>query len=243
LALVNAAPPEDRLVWSLWLAAAIVFVGGLTPLVFGGTSSRMAGVAVPYTISAAAFAGCALAHRQGRLFTALLYFVGGLAVVYGLLSMFAVPLQLAVLGSCPAAPEPCPGGLPRALGAGENTGLGAAAAFGLVALFVGFFGLIVIFRRSVLPVMTPPVREIPPVAPARTVEEPKAAANGAEPMAIEDEPELPAHVEEELPELPPHEPDPPTRADAENLGRGSGDPGGSDSGEAPSSGANASVDA
>lgn len=198
--------------WSLWLGAAIVFIGGLTPLVFGGTSSRMASVVVPFTVAAAAFAGCALAHRQGRLFTALLYFVGGLAIVYGLLSMFAVPLQLAVLGSCPVAPGPCTSGLPRALSAGENTGLGAAAAFGLVAMFVAFFGLMVIFRRAVAPSTTPPVRQIPPVvaAPAVKPATTRAAENGAEATAAAEEPELPPHVEEQLPELPPHESDPPT---------------------------------
>jgi hypothetical protein len=210
---VNPAPAQERLVWSLWLAAAIVFVGGLTPIVFGGTSSRMTGVAIPFTIAAAAFVGCALAHQQGRLFTALLYFVGGLAIVYGLLSMFAVPLQLAVLGSCPVAPAPCAGGLPRALSAGENTGLGSAAAFGLVAMFVGFFGLMVVFRKTALPASTPPARQISPVgagATAQHVVETKAAENGSAPKTVEEEPELPAHVEEELPELPPHEPDPPT---------------------------------
>ena len=212
MALVNATAAEERLVWSLWLAAAIVFIGGLTPLLFGGTSSRMAGVAIPYTVAAAAFAGCALAHRQGRLFPALLYFVGGLAIVYGLLSMFAVPLQLAVLGSCPVAPAPCAAGLPRVLSGGENTGLGTAAAFGLVAMFVGFFGLMVIFRRAVLPLTAPPMRQIPAVAPSQPapVAETKASANGASPEAVEDELELPPHVEEELPELPPHESDPPT---------------------------------
>jgi hypothetical protein len=214
LALVNAGPGEDRLVWSLWLAAGIAFIGGLTPLVFGGTSSRLAGVAVPFTVAAAAFAGCALAHNQGRLFTSLLYFVGGLAIVYGLLSMFAVPLQLAVLGSCPVVPDPCSSGLPRALSGGENTGLGAATAFGLVAIFVGFFGLMVIFRRAMAPFATPPVRQIPPIAVAAPVQpapEAKAAENGAEGVAAsEEEPELPPHVEEELPELPPHESDPPT---------------------------------
>lgn len=214
MALVSEAPAQERLVWSLWLAAGIVFLGGFLPIVFGGTSSRMAGVAVPFTIAAAAFAGCAYAHNQGRLFTALLYFAGGLAIVYGILSMFAVPLQLAVLGSCPVAPAPCPGGLPRAMSAGENTGLGAAAAFGLVSLFVGFFGLMVIYRRAVLPPVTPSVRQIPPVAatPAETVPvaEARAAENGAEPVLAEEEPELPAHVEEELPELPPHESGPPS---------------------------------
>ncbi|HKW58863.1 MAG TPA: hypothetical protein VJR46_03825 [Candidatus Dormibacteraeota bacterium] len=209
---MNSAPAQDRLVWSLWLAAAIVFVGGLTPFVFGGTSSRMTNVIFPFTVAAAALVACALVHRQGRLVTSLLYFVGGLAIVYGVLSMFAVPLELAVLGSCPAPPAPCTSGLPRALTVAENTGMGFAAGFGLVALFVGFFGLMVVFRKPLLPAAAPPVRQIPPVSqptPATPVET-KAVENGASPQAGEEEPELPAHVEEEPPELPPHESDPPT---------------------------------
>jgi hypothetical protein len=219
LALVNQGHAQERLVWSLWLAAAIVFVGGLTPFVFAGTSSRMANVVFPFTIAAAAFVGCALVYAQGRLVTSLLYFVGGLAIVYGVLSMFAVPLELAVLGSCPAPPAPCTTGLPRALTVGENTGMGFAAGFGLVSLFVGFFGLMVVFRKPLLPAAPPPVRQIPPVVPAKhpeakpaeaTPADARAAENGAAPRATEEEPELPAHEEEELPELPPHESEPPT---------------------------------
>ena len=208
MALVNAAPNQERSVWSLWVAAGIVFVGGLMPFVFGGTSSRMASVVVPFTIAAVAFAACGFLHRQGRLVTAILYFIGGLAVVYGVLSMFAVPLELAVLGSCPAAPAQCTSGLPRTLSSGENTGMGFAAGFGLLALFIGFFGLMVVFRTPVIPIPPPPERTIPPVAPA-TPAAAKAAENGGAVKPVEDEPELPAHVEEELPELPPHESDPP----------------------------------
>ena len=88
-----------------------------------------------------------------------------------------------------------------------------------MAIFVGFFGLMVVFRRPLLPPQTPPMeRKIPPLTEAKPAPEVKPAAataseaptsNGAEP----DEPaleELPPHVEEELPELPPHESNPPT---------------------------------
>ena len=93
--------------WSFWLAAGIAFIGGLWPLVFGGTSSRVAMAVIPFTVSAAALAACGFFYRQGRAITAVIYFVGGLALVYGLLSMLAVPLEIAVLGSCPAPPAPC----------------------------------------------------------------------------------------------------------------------------------------
>jgi hypothetical protein len=136
--------------------------------------------------------------------------------------------MLAVLGTCPAPPTPCTGGLERSLTVGENTGIGFAAAFGLAALFVGFFGLVVVYRRTAVRPPAPPVRSIPPVESTRSappvVEPAPAAANGAEPATTaepsasaeprvaeeEPEPELPAHEEEERPELPPHESKPPS---------------------------------
>src|SRR5690242_12341532 len=86
----------------------------------------MANAAIPFTIAALAMGGCALVHRQGRAITAILYFAAGLALVYGMLAMFAVPLELAVLGTCAAPPAPCVGGVGRPLTVGENTGMGFA---------------------------------------------------------------------------------------------------------------------
>jgi hypothetical protein len=204
---VSAPGREQRLIWSLWLAAGIVFVGGLLPLFFGGTSSRVSNVVIPFTIGAVGLAACALLHDQNRTTVGIVYFVAGLAIVYGLLAMFALPIRLAALGSCPVAPYPCTSGLPRALSDAENNGIGSAAAFGLIGLFVGFFGLFTLYRRPTPPPFTPPVRSIPPMrAPV-----PKQAAVAAEtssstppaPAEQEPEPELPAH--EEPLELPPHE--------------------------------------
>lgn len=198
--MVSAPGREQRLIWSLYLAAGIIFVGGLLPLFFGGTSSRVSSVVVPFTIGAIGLAACALLHDQNRTTVAIVYFVAGLAIVYGLLSMFALPIRLAALGSCPVAPYPCTSGLPRALSDGENTGIGSAAAFALVGLFVGFFGLFTLYRRPIPPPFTPPVRSIPPVQPI--VRKPAAVTVAAPEKDAELE-ELPAH--EEPPELPPHE--------------------------------------
>lgn len=217
---MNPAPAsEQRAIWSLWLAAGIVFVGGLLPLFFGGTSSRVSSVVVPFTIGAVGLAAVALLQEQNRTILGILYFVAGLAIVYGLLSMFALPIRLAALGSCPVAPYPCPSGLPRALSDGESNGLGSAAAFGIVGLMVGFFGLVTRYRRPVLPPFTPPERKIPPMpaaaAPAATAETDAPSTNSseraAEPAELEEPeeaPELPAP--EEPPELPPHESSPST---------------------------------
>jgi hypothetical protein len=182
------------------------------PLVLGGSSSRLVGAVIPFTIGAIGFAATALLHNQSRAPVAILYFLAGLAIVYGLMSMVSLPIRLAALGSCPAAPAPCTSGLPRVLSAGENNGMGAAAAFGLVSLFVGFFGLVTIYRRHAPAPFTPPARKIPPMPPAPATTTPDsgdhvvaAAARGPEqPDEVEEEPaELPAP--EELPELPAHE--------------------------------------
>ena len=122
---------EPHLIWSFWAAGAFVVLGGAIPFLIGGSSSRIASVFIPFAIAALAFAACALIHEQGRTVTSALYLLAGLAIVYGLLTMFALPLQLAVLGTCPIPPQPCPSGLQHALTVSENTGIGAAAAFGM----------------------------------------------------------------------------------------------------------------
>lgn len=204
-----AAQQDQRLIWSFWLAAGIALVGGLLPIVFGGTSSRLSGVILPFAVAAAGFAACALMNTQSRLVVAIIYFLAGLAIVYGLMSMFSLPVRLAALGSCPVAPQPCTTGLPRALSDAENNGIGSAAAFGIAALFVGFFGLVTLYRRTAAPQFTPPVRKIPPMPPATTSDSPDYPRSGVTQMAdkpdeAEDE-ELELPAPEELPELPAHE--------------------------------------
>ena len=201
----------SRLIWAFYLAAAIALVGGALPFVFGGASSRVAGVILPFGVATAGLVACALLHNQSRLVVAIVYFLAGLAIVYGLISMFSLPVRLAALGSCPVAPNPCTTGLPRALTDGENTGIGTAAAFGIAALFVGFFGLVTLYRRTAPPPYVPPVRTIPPMPPPppmgdrpdnRPVEAVKTAGRPDD-LPAEELEELPAP--EELPELPAHE--------------------------------------
>jgi hypothetical protein len=164
-------------------------------------------VVVPYVIGAFALGATALFHHQGRTFAAIVYFVAGLAIMFGLLTMFSLPVRLAVLGTCPALPAPCPAGFERPLTDAENTGMGVATALGLLAVFLGFFGLVTLYRRPLPgPVMPPAVRQVPPVpspAPPVPAPEPPSPAP-ADPVAEEPE-ELPAHEEEDVPELPPHE--------------------------------------
>lgn len=189
------------------------------PIVFAGTSSRLSGVLVPFWAAAIAFGACAVLHNQGRTVTSIVYFVAGLAVVFGLLAMFSLPLRLAVLGTCPALPAACTTGLPRPLTDAENTGMGAAAVLGILSVFIGFLGLMVLYRRPYTPTSTPPTRLIPPMPspstqpevetaePVKPQPEKVAAIESASQNSHEAEepPELPEHEDEEPPELPPHE--------------------------------------
>ncbi|HYL08362.1 MAG TPA: hypothetical protein VEU76_07415 [Candidatus Udaeobacter sp.] len=216
--------PQERMIWAFWGAAALAAVGGLMPIVFAGTSGRLAGVIIPYWIAAIGFGACALIYRQGRIPVAVIYFFAGMAIVFGLLAMFSLPMRLAVLGTCPAPPAPCASGLPRPLTDAENTGMGVAAVMGILSVFVGFLGLSVLYRRSPAPPSVP-TRRIPPMPPRPSAPEPAAPAPvpaqpvDEKPVAQDEPEELPAHeedevpelpAEEEVPELPAHEPTPPS---------------------------------
>ena len=226
---VGVVPGKERMIWAFWGAAALAALGGLMPVVFAGTAGRLTGVVVPFWVAAAALGACAVIYEQGRVTATIVYFIAGLAIVFGLLAMFTLPLRLAVLGTCPAAPAPCTTGLPRPLTDAENTGMGAAATLGILAVFVGFFGLSVLYRRTTVPPAAPPERRIPPVParpavpePAAPAVEPAQPAAGLEPEATsatqaaeapeepEEPEELPPHQEEELPELPAPESSAPT---------------------------------
>jgi hypothetical protein len=174
---VNSPVHERRLVWAFWIASGLAAVGGIAPLVFAGTSGRVGGVLVPFWVAAVALGACAIFYRQGRPLVTGLYFIAGLAVVYGMLLMLSVPLRLLVIGTCPPLPANCLPGLEKPLTEGETTGLWFAVGIGALAIFVGFFGLVALFRRPALMPSAPPVRNIPPV------EDHPAAAPTTEPVA------------------------------------------------------------
>lgn len=202
---VNPTPgQEHRIVWSFWLAAALAMIAGIVPVVAAGTSSRIAAVWIPLAVAAAALAGCALLYPSGKTIAAGLYFIAGLAIVYGILTMLAVPLRLAVVGTCPATLSHCPIGFEQPLTAGESTGLGFGTGIGIVALFTGFFGLLTLYRRGQIPDVSPPParRAEPAPSPApQPPTEPAPAPAAAEPAAA------PAAVEPEAPPAP-SEPEP-----------------------------------
>lgn len=176
---------DQRTVWAFWLACVLAVVAALSPLVFGGGSNRLGGAVVPFAVAAVALGACALLYTQGRPIATGLYFLASLAIVYAILALVAVPLRLAVLGTCPPAPARCGVGLERPLTGAENTALGFAVGIGVVAILTGFFGLVTIYRRLAQPPeFAPPARRVAPLtakAPAESAAVPPSASIDATP--------------------------------------------------------------
>lgn len=189
------------MLWSFWIACGLAVTGALAPfLLAAGGPNRIAGAAVPFGVAAVAMGVNALMYHQGRPLATTLYFVAGLALVYGMLQMIQVPLLLAVLGNCSAAPSvTCPPGSAQPLTTGENSGLAIGVAMGILAILVGFFGLLMLYRMGPQPSIPPPTRrasgEAPPVrrdraltpvvtAPAAEVETAPSSVAVAEPEAL-----------------------------------------------------------
>jgi len=192
---------------AFWVAAALAAVGGVAPLLVAlGHTNRIGAVVFPFAAATVAMAAVALFYRHGRSLSALVYFLGGLAIAYGLLLVLAVPMRLAVTGSCPPAPQSCSSGFEMQLTSQESTGLSLAVAFGILALLAGFVGLATLYRQKA-PDARPPVwPTLPPKPPA-----PQAAPE-AKP---EPEPEPTPVPEPELVAEPEPAPEPATAAEPE----------------------------
>lgn len=132
---------------AFWAGCASVAIGGIGSLIAGaGHTNRLAAVVVPFLVAAGGFAVLALMHQRGRAFSTLAYIISGLAISYGLLLALAVPLRLAVEGTCPPAPQRCTSGAELQLSNQELVALTIAVTFGLLALFIGYFGLSALYR-------------------------------------------------------------------------------------------------
>lgn len=192
--------------WAFWIACGLAVIGAVLPLLLGvGSSSRMGGGAIPFAVAAVAFAANALIYHQGRPLAAILYFVAGLAIVYGVLAVLAVPLRLAVVGTCPPALASCPSNFERGLSANENAGLSIAVAMGVLAVLTGFFGLLMLYRRRGPATVTHATPTWPQRAPEPATAESTATASPA--PATNQAPEAePAPAPEPMLELEPPEP-------------------------------------
>ena len=197
--LMDSTPQKEaRVLWSFWLACGLSITGGIAPLLLAaGGTNRVAVALIPFGVAAGAFAVDALIFDRGKPIATSLYFVASIALVYGMLAMIAIPLRVAVLGTCPPAPAACPVGFEYQLTSGENSGLAIGIAMGTLAILVGFFGLLMLFRiRTNVYAAPPPVRRDAPITPAPAAmpvappKEPEPAV--AAPAAAEPEP---AHLE------------------------------------------------
>ena len=201
--------------WAFWIAAAMAAIGAVAPILFSaGAHSRLAGVIIPFGIATIALAANGYMHNRGRPLAVSLYFVAGIAIVYGILAMVAVPLRLAVVGVCPPAPARCPVGFEQQLTSGENSGLGVATFTGVLAIFIGFYALLLLYRRHAaaarkltslwpsqapakppLPAEAPPAVAAPEPAPPAEIAPAMAAppiATAAPPAQAQEAPAAPA---------------------------------------------------
>src|ERR1700682_635002 len=167
----NSTAQERRVMWAFWIACGLAVVGGVAPFLLGGGANRISGVALPFAVAAVALGACAIFYLQGKPVATGLYFVASLAIVYGILYMVAVPLRLAVVGTCPPDPASCLVGYERPLTGGESTSLGFSAGMGIVSVLTGFFGLTMLYHLlPVSPPETPPTRRVAPVPKNSTIE-------------------------------------------------------------------------
>jgi hypothetical protein len=193
---------DARVVWSFWIAAALVAVGAAAPFITSfGASSRVGTVLIPFGIAAVALALNARLYHRGRPLAVALYFIAGLAIVYGILLMLSVPIRLAVVGTCPPSPALCPPGAEVAMTDGESNGFAIATFCGVLGVFIGFYGLLMLYRRrAALAKEAPQVWPAqPPAKPA--AETPVEAVAERKPEPDDEPKELPAPLEPK--ELPP----------------------------------------
>jgi hypothetical protein len=188
---------NPRVLWSFWIACGLAVTGGLLPfLLAAGGTNRIAGAAIPFGVAAMAFAAAALLYERGRPLTTSLYFVAGIALVYGMLFMIAVPLRLAVVGTCEPAPSICAPGLERPMSSGEDSGLAIGIAMGMLAILVGFFGLQTLFRMRAQARIVPPVRRERIQRVPATAAPPPAADVAPEPELTDAAPPVPVDSHE-----------------------------------------------
>ena len=187
--MISTPDKDPRVAGAFWVACALAAIGAVTPFVFGaGFGGRLAGVWFPFAVAAVAMAVNARFHYYGRLFTILLYFVGGIAIVYGVLGMLAIKLTLLVAGTCDPAPAYCPPGFQRPLTAAESDTITVVVIIGALSILAGFFGLTVMYRRRTVsqpPPLVWPAAQPDTQAPANTASAAPAPANPAPPAGTE----------------------------------------------------------
>jgi hypothetical protein len=120
--------------------------GVITLVAPAGGINRLAQIALPFAVSAAAQAVNALTLRRSGWWSALLYVAAALALFYGVVLALSVPIRLTIEGSCQPAPAPCPLGFDLPFTARENVALYAAVIFSVLSLLTTFVAAELQFR-------------------------------------------------------------------------------------------------
>ena len=140
---------SDRVSWAYWIAAALAVLAALTPLVLAhGQSSRVLVAVAPFALAAVLLAANGFVHQRGRPLSTILFFIAGLAIVYAVLAMVSLPIRLAVVGTCPVPPQPCPAGIEPVLQDYESNSISGSVTLGVLAIGAGFVALMILFRRK-----------------------------------------------------------------------------------------------
>jgi len=162
-------PPRERLLaYLLWAACgcAAVAAVAVVALPASGGVNRIVGVAIPFAITAAAVAALAFWTALERWLSLVLYAVTALACTYALMSLASLPLRLAVLGTCPAAPVACPPGFEPGMTGGETLGVEAGIVLGIAALLLAVAAMEVRYRPRLRVIGRTPVARQAAEAPA-----------------------------------------------------------------------------
>ncbi len=156
----------QAMVWTLWAACALALLGAVIALALPPRDeNRIAPMALPFAVGAAALAANALTQRRNPWLTGLLYALAGLAITYGIMLGLAVPLSMTVEGACQPAPAPCPLGYARPLTNGESLGLELAAIGGALALALSFVAVELHYRPRIRLFPAPPLSSPAPPPP------------------------------------------------------------------------------
>jgi hypothetical protein len=132
---------------NLWVASVPTVAGGVIALVApAGGANRLAGVALPFAVSAGAQAANALTQRRKSWLSGSLYAVAAVAILYGVILALSVPLRLTIEGSCQPAPAPCPLGFDLPIRSGENVALYVCVICGVLSLVINFVAAELQFR-------------------------------------------------------------------------------------------------
>jgi hypothetical protein len=133
--------------WCLLAGCVLSAAGAVIVLVApGGGTNRIAGVALPFALSAVAQVANVVTRRRSGWLSGLLYAVAVLAILYGVILAVSVPLRLAIEGPCQPAPAPCPLGFDLPIRAGENIAVYAAVVSGALSMVITFVALELQFR-------------------------------------------------------------------------------------------------